>query len=617
MRAIYRITKSGLIAAFFLLPALLASAADFPLTVNEVDKLKEQVVTEGIYNLPVWSALLHSKNQHANIADTSFILSHDNFSLASELKKTIEFLYRGDPNNVCRFPARYYWLRSISNIPQLPLDSCPEVIEFRSKAPIDVISIVFASERVSQPASMLGHSFLKLDGKNASGIELRHAITFYTDINTYNLPKLLFDSLVIGKPGFFALSPYDEMQRRYVDEEQRNLWEYELKLTDSQKELIRLHLLELKSTKLTYFFQKYNCATLLNFVISLSGKSMPENAWWLTPKDLMKNAQHAGLIRNTRIVTPSRWLFRSIAALIPVHEQRVIVQQVRQAKVESNYFASGDNMSFMQLELARAYNQYAYHMKELSRDVWATNEKEINAIKEHSFSDMFLTSDENNNPINTPGDRQISLAIQNDKGQNSILLNIIPASHVLLDDNRSYAAETSLQLFAASIKAPLYNEQPSLDRLIFFDMVSLLPHDEFTGGSSSKLHIAIEPQINAQLEKIQAFTINGALGITSRVTPDIDLYSLLGGGMGNASQNWYLFSTIEVGTIIREVWDMKSLISISRTNNQVDLRSNYNTALISHSKFLNSNNTLNLDWRLDLNEYSRRSLLSLTLKNIF
>jgi hypothetical protein len=561
--------------------------------------------------------LLHSKNQHANIADTDFILSHDNFSLASELKKTIEFLYRGDPNNVCRFPARYYWLRSISNIPQLPLDSCPEVIEFRSKAPIDVISIVFASERVSQPASMLGHSFLKLNGKNANGIELRHAITFYTDINTYNLPKLLFDSLVIGKPGFFALSPYDEMQRRYVDEEQRNLWEYELKLTDSQKELIRLHLLELKSTKLTYFFQKYNCATLLNFIVSLSGKNMPENAWWLTPKDLMKNAQNAGLISNTRIITPSRWLFRSIATQVPVQEQRVIRQQVNQGKIDSNYFKSGGKKSFMQLELARAYNQYAYHAEELTRDVWATNEKDINAIKEQSFSEMFLTSNEKNNPINTPGDRQVSSSIQSDNDQSSILLNILPASHVLLDDNRSYAAETSLQLFAVSIKVPLYNEQPSLDRLIFFDMESLLPYDEFTGGSSTRLHIAIEPHKNAHLEKIQAFTIDGALGITSRIVPDIDLYSFVGGGVGHASQNGYLFSTIEMGAIIREVSDMKSLIAISRTNNQVDLRSDYYTAWFSHSKFLNSKNSFNLEWKVDFNKNSRRSLLSLTIKNIF
>jgi len=612
-----RLIKSGLIAAFFALPIWLVSASGMPQTDEEVDRLKEKAINEEIYKLPVWSALLHSENGHANISDANFLLSHKNFSLALELKQTIEFLYKGDPGNVCRFPARYYWLRQNLDFPELSLDSCPEVVEFRHKAPIDEISIVFASETVSQPASMLGHSFLKLSGKNDRGIEVSHAITFYTDINTYNLPKLLFDSLVIGKQGYFALSPYDEMQRRYVDEEQRNLWEYGLLLNNSQIELIRLHLLELKHTKLTYFFQKYNCATLLNFVISLTGKPMPDITWWLTPKDLIKNAQHAGLISSTRIITPSRWLFRALATQVPLLDQRAIRQQIIQGKVDNNFFQSGSEDSFIQLELAGAYNQYANHAGELNNSVWTGNEEAISKIKEHSFTGMQLSSNDKNNPINTPGDRQISVSTQNDNGEQSLMLTVLPVSHTLLDDNRGYAAESSLQLFAATLKAPLYGGPLSLDRLVFFDMESLMPHDEFTGGKSSRFHIAIEPQKNAQLENSQVFTTSGALGVTNRVVPDVDLFVFLGGGVGFKGQNGYLYTTIETGTIIREVWDMKSLLSITRTDNQIDQRSNYYTAWFSHSKFMNRNNTINLDWKLDVNETSRRSLLSFTLKNIF
>jgi len=604
-------------AAFFVLPIWFVTAAGMPQTDDEIERLKEKAINEGIYKFPIWSALLHSENERANISDPKFLLSHNNFSLASELSLTIEFFYRGAPNNVCRFPARYYWLRQNLKIPELPLDSCPEVYEFRHKAPIDEISIVFASETVSQPASMLGHSFLKLSGKNDRGVEITHAITFYTDINTYNLPKLLFDSLVIGKKGYFALSPYDEMQQRYVDEEQRNLWEYRLALNNFQIELIRLHLLELKHTKLTYFFQKYNCATLLNFVISLTGKPMPDNTWWLTPKDLIKNAQHASLIDSTRIVTPSRWLFRALATQVPLQDQQAIRQQILQGKVDSNFFKSGNEASFIQLELAGAYNQYAYQAKEMSNGIWTRNENVISNIKEHSFAGMQLSSNKKTNPINTPGDRQVSLSIQDDNGEQAIMLTVLPVSHTLLDDNRGYAAESSLQLFSASLKAQLYGGQLSLDRLVFFDMESLMPYDEFTGGKSSRFHIAIEPQKNAQLDNTQAFTTSGALGITNRVVSDVDLFTFLGGGFGYEGQNGYLYTTLEVGTIIREVWGMKSLLSITRTDNQVDQRSNYYTAWFSHSIFINKNNTINLDWKLDANEAARRSLLSFTLKNIF
>lgn len=617
MQAVYRLIKSGLIAAFFVLQIWLVSAAGAPQTDDEVDRLKKKAINEGIYKLPVWSALIHSENGRANISDPKFLLSHNNFSLASELNLTIDFLYRGDSSNVCRFPARYYWLRQNLNIPELPLDSCLEVLEFRHKAPIEKISIVFASETVSQPASMLGHSFLKLRGKNDRGAEVSHAITFYTDINTYNLPKLLFDSLAIGKQGYFALLPYDEMQRRYVDKEQRNLWEYELVLNNFQIELIRLHLLELKHTKLTYFFQKYNCATLLNYVISLTGKPMPDNTWWLTPKDLIKNAQHASLIDSTQIITPSRWLFRALATQVPLHDQQAIRQQILQGTIDNNFFQSGNEASFIQLELAGAYNQYTYQAEEINDSIWTRNKNAISKIKEFSFVSMQLSSNEKNNPINTPGNRQVSLSTQNDNGEQSLMLTVLPVSHTLLDDNRGYAAESSLQLFSTTLKAPLYGGQLSLDRLVFFDMASLMPYDEFTGGKSARFHIAVEPHKNTQLENSQVFTTSGAMGITNRIIPDIDLFSFLGGGVGYQGKNGYLYTTIDAGMIIREVWDMKSLFSVTRTDNQIDQRCHYYTAWFSQSKFISRNNTINLDWKLDVNEISRHSLLSLTLKNIF
>ena len=148
-------------------------------------------------------------------------------------------------------------------------------------------------------------------------------------------------------------------------------------------------------------------------------------------------------------------------------------------------------------------------------------------------------------------------------------------------------------------------------------MESLLPYDEFTGGSSTRLHIAIEPQKNAQLVDNQVMSVSGAMGITKRIVPDIDLYSFLGGGIGYTGHSVYLYTAVETGTIIREVWNMKTLLSLTRTDNQVDLKSNYYTACFSQSKFLNSMNSLNLDWKLDMNEFSRRSLITITLKNIF
>lgn len=613
--------KSGLIAAFFLLLVRLASAAGATLpevtSQNVAERLNEIAVTGQLYEMPVWSALLHAKNGHSNIADANFLLSLPDFSLARELQQTIDFLYHGDRRNVCRFPARYLWLRKQLDAPELPLDACPDVIEFRQKAPLDEIALVFASENIAQPASMLGHAFLKFSGKNEQGQEVAHAISFYTDAKTINLPKLLFDSMIVGKKGYFSLSPYYEKQQLYVDEEQRTIWEYQLTLDKFQRELIRLHLLELKQSHLTYFFQKYNCATLLNFILALSGKSMSDSAWWVTPKGLIKNAHQAGLIGDTQVITPSRWLARALAEQIPVVEQQSIRHQVQVGNVASNLDHSGSETAFIRLELAQAYNQYAYLTGELDKDLWIVNDHAISAVKTQYFQNMFLSTDDRFNPINTPGENQISISTQYDDGESALTLSVLPVSHTLSDDNRNYTSETSLQLFAATLKLPLQNGRPILDRLTIYDMQSLIPYDEFTGGLSGRFHIAVEPQKNSQLEVTHVFAISGALGLTKRIVQDIDLYSLGGGGVGYTGMHAFLYTTLEAGAILREIWDMKSMFSLTRTDNQIDKGSHYYTLSLNHSKYINNSLTLNLDWKKDFNNQNERNFIAIGLKKIF
>jgi hypothetical protein len=228
----------------------------------------------------------------------------------------------GDSQNVCRFPARYYWLRQELNAPELALDRCADVVEFSDRAPLDDIALVFASENIAEPASMLGHAFLKFSGMNAQRQEISHAISFFTDAETINLPKLLFDSMVVGKNGYFSLSPFYEQRQLYVDTEQRSLWQYHLNFNATQKNLIRLHLLELKQTHLTYFFQRYNCATVIRFIIALSGASMPDTGWWVTPRSLVQSVNEAGLVDTTTIISPSRWVVRALAKFLVVMSLR-------------------------------------------------------------------------------------------------------------------------------------------------------------------------------------------------------------------------------------------------------------------------------------------------------
>ena len=147
-------------------------------------------------------------------------------------------------------------------------------------------------------------------------LQHRAAADLHRHADTLNVPKLMLDSLVLGMPGRFALSPYDEGGRTYLLGEQRMLWEYELKLDASTRQLIQAHLIELKQTNFIYFFHRYNCATLVKHVLAIAVPSVSQRSDWITtPKDVIRLADQAGVVGRTTVKTPSRWLVRATASV--------------------------------------------------------------------------------------------------------------------------------------------------------------------------------------------------------------------------------------------------------------------------------------------------------------
>jgi hypothetical protein len=633
--------KDGIFVAFNLFviclssnPALAAKTATELLSPEDMEKLYAKANAEKLYTDSVWVALIHSNNENPEITDKSFLLSHSNFSLSEEMKKTLEFLYQGNPANVCRFPARYFWLQQQLSLPKLPLESCPDLIEFKRKVPMEHIALVYASETASQPAGILGHSFLKLSGVNDQGREVSHAISFYTDTDTINFPKLFFDSLT-GMNGYFSLTPYSDLENFYVNVEQRNLWEYQLRLNDNQRELIRLHLLELKQTKLIYFFQKYNCATVLNFILALSGKPIETEFFGVTPRDLIKHAQQANLIEHTTAITSDRWLFIMLSNEITNEQKDDVVAHVIQGDLITYFAPYNSHENHLKFELASVYNDYAHSEKKLNQERWMENKGILNKIETTQFPDLSMTTDNRFNPVNTPPESQLSIGNQHDQYGNSLVINLSPISHTLSDDNRSYSNETSLQFFSASLEHYVQSQRTILDSFTIFGMESLLPYDEYTGGISSMVHIGIEPQRNSQLNIIHVFSTNGEIGLTERIFPDMDMYIMAGGGLGYTVDGGEIgytissknlgsigsgvspYTTAEMGTIIREFWDMKTWINIRRTDNQIQMGSYYYTIKLDHSIFIDPNNTINIDLQRDLTEGLQVNTVFLALKRLF
>lgn len=257
----------------------------------------EQLVEAEVYNSVTWHNLLHYDGQINLVAD-GFLLSAEYFSPKQELIASFNHLAEAKD---CRFIARKLFInqelkkRGIRF--QLPDVNCTDYTSYRAKVPAQELDLIFASEILDSPTSMLGHIFIKASGTNDKGVHVAHTLSFFNEIDTPNPVVLLNDALISGMPGYFIVHPFSESVNRYVIEEKRNLYTYELDTEQYRKDLLMAHLWELKQIKINYLFQSYNCATMALFLLGiLQDDVTSEKGLWVTPLDVVKAAEKKGLI---------------------------------------------------------------------------------------------------------------------------------------------------------------------------------------------------------------------------------------------------------------------------------------------------------------------------------
>lgn len=554
-----------------------------------------------LYSSNTWQALLHLQEGKPDIDDPGFLLTHAHFSAEAELNATLDYLHGPkSAQAVCKYPARYLWLQRMLALPSISMEHCQTLQEFIRRAPADRISLVFASENLSQPSSMMGHLFLKLEGQRQGGAPVSHAIAFFTDADTLNLPKLLYDSMIVGKLGFFTLSPYQDEVQLYAVEEQRSLWEYELKLDEFDRKLMQAHMHELRQARITYFFQNFNCATLVQQILAIvEPKVLAGRGWWTTPKGVLQSAKAADLVESITVKTPSRWRVRTLRDTLPTEELstvRALVDRRGPLQYRDTWALDDGPRGYLQLELARAYNTYLLEQHRIDTTEWRNFASQLEALQQHRYPGLSLQADEGKNPANAPPERQISLGWLHHEGHSHIRLGLQPVSHALIDDNRHLLSESELRLFDSALLIEPRRGRIKLDHFTLYAVESLLPRDEMTGGQSGRFKIGLERQPQLRQPDKNAWLIEGAGGYTWRLGDDVNAFALMGGGWG-MNEGGYLYAMPSVGVVIREVFDMKTVVRLSEVSRPLGQRNASRDLTVTQAKYLDRHNSLVLTWR--------------------
>lgn len=216
----------------------------------------------------------------------------------AELKASLKALYSKDlvgklklPTR-CSFPERTRYLTEKFNLPKVDV-KCELLDRFMGQFyDPQSVSIIFSSAYPNNPASMFGHTFLKINSARSSDL-IDTGINFAAVVaDDENGMAFVWLGTTGGYVGQWSTMPYYVKVREYSNFESRDLWDYKLSL--SQAETIRLlhHIWELEiNSHFDYFFFDENCSyQILAAVEAIRPEwSLLRHTIYLIPGESVKN----------------------------------------------------------------------------------------------------------------------------------------------------------------------------------------------------------------------------------------------------------------------------------------------------------------------------------------
>lgn len=234
---------------------------------------------------PTWRKLLHipyadPHRTRSEIADAAFFLSSRGFDdpqaeLDATLAAFVEHRRIGGEPAQCRFHARYEWLKSQLGpaFATLEAEACPKLDAWLKAIDAGRVYVVFAANDLDAPATMFGHTLLRIDQKSElpGARYLAYSVNYAAQTHGAQSVGYVLRGLTGQYVGYYSVDPYYEKIQTYQGYQHRDLWEYPVRLDAAQKRMLLWHLWELRNIGSPYYFFSRNCSyallSLLNVVV--------------------------------------------------------------------------------------------------------------------------------------------------------------------------------------------------------------------------------------------------------------------------------------------------------------------------------------------------------------
>ncbi|WP_051305684.1 Lnb N-terminal periplasmic domain-containing protein [Desulfogranum mediterraneum] len=543
-------------------------------------ELKRRAGESGLWQSPGWLGLLHyprsrggAPGQSRIDGGTFFLAPRGKQDPGAEGEATLEALFAGPKGGEedlrCRYPARYdLLLRALA--PEqppvggagagpgfLPELSCPRLGPWLKGINGVGVTLAFPVSYLNNPASMFGHTLLRIDSADFSPHHplLAAAIGFAAVTQEEHGLGYALKGIFGGYSGRFSAEPYYLQAQRYGELENRDIWEYPLDLSPAETRYLLYHLWELQQAEFAYFFFSENCSYQLLALLEAVRPSLDLSSgfrFWTMPVETV------GLLVET-MGRDGKVSYRpSLRRQLQARAAGLGPELVKLAKTmaradgglnRAGYLALAFERQAQVLEFAQLYLRYldsSYLDLGEGRNgaagegAEATEQgrrgHELNLARSRlglpaAGGESYQVSQPARRPDQGHPPARLELGFGREGGRSFLELGLRPALHDLSDPLPGYDPGAEIELFSSRFRYSPEQEQLSLEGLELVHILAAAPGDGVSQPLAWKGRLAMERYRFEDDRRSLAARGEFGFGRSVALSPKSMAYALLGGSV--------------------------------------------------------------------------------------
>ncbi|MEJ2508460.1 MAG: DUF4105 domain-containing protein [Gammaproteobacteria bacterium] len=443
----------------------------------------------------------------------------------------------------CKFIARYHWLKERLQFDsaRLPEQACPEFDQWYAALDPQSVTLVFPAAYLNNPASMFGHTLLRVDAKGQDKHTrlLAYAVNYAAATNETNGFMFAIRGLFGGYVGVFSVAPYYDKVNEYSDIENRDIWEYRLNFTPAEVRRMLEHTWELGHTWFRYYFFDENCSYNLLSLLEVARPSLKlteQFRWYAIPSDTVRAVTEVpGLLKDVTYRPARSTQLRYRIEHTPVAQQYLAKDiATGEAKPEgARIKALADPDRAAVLDLAFDYLSYERVSGDLPQK--PTAQRLLALLNARSRIDVDAPPLKVPTPAVRPDEGHKSALVAVGGGQRAehgfMELRLRPAYHDLMDPEGGYVRGAQIRFL--DLRARRY---PDIDRnriesFTALNITSLTPRNRLIKPLSWYLDVGWYHSRFAEGDEPVVFHLNGGAGLTYEPGHHALVYALLAGSL--------------------------------------------------------------------------------------